>query len=167
MGKTKEMEGKVLKTISQGKALPITITVTDDGYFKAYRDGEEINSSREYIKLEDALMKGEKRERIRISVPFTDGKTGDDGEITGKHGRTGNWLVNVGTAKGEQVYTYNLGNDYEQRLNRLDTAQKAELLRRIQAIKDAEEAYEAFCKTHRFTRIAAVAEKAWKDAGGE
>lgn len=139
--------------IINGTRFPLS--VNDNGQFHStYAANTYTGSSRTDVirQLEEAL----KRSRLRISVPFT--RLGKAGvvkcEVTGKHARTGSWLLNTGNSKGEQE------RYLRSAIRPLTPEETTELNRLIKARNDAADALDAYTQD-KFFDLASAANKAW------
>ena len=140
---------------------------------------QPITSAKTEAELWEKIEKVGKVSRVKISVPFTqvsglfvhDLKQGGDfivdGEITGKHGGTGNWLVRRWDLREKKIKT---GQEYGYSLKDQDrlkvlTPEEREELKQLQAARrEAVGNLQAFLMAHAYQDIREVAEKAWKEA---
>lgn len=165
---------KPLRTLNNG--VRIFVTQSGDFYALAKESDEELGRENSMDKLVEKLRKLAKNEHLKmISVKFTDGVTGMDGEITGKHAHTDNWLVREWDAREQKYVTnqtrrYSLSANYGSGSNRLvvlDGAAREELLHLLRQEKEIQSKLRAFRVRHAFKDFAEAVEQAWKDAGGE
>lgn len=158
-------EGVVIREMGN-----IQITVLSvSGTFVARRGEDVLGEAKTLAEVEVKLKTAIGRERVRISVPFVE--IGDYevryGEITGKHARTGNWLVNL-AGRNEQHSSYTDINKGENgiRMRPLSPKDRVELAELLARQKQAREATAAFMRERAYSDLKDVATKAWKEAGG-
>jgi hypothetical protein len=149
------------------------IAVDQRGYFHYYKDEGDKDSASHGEKLEDVESRARRLNsdaRVKISVPFTQASSGQDGEVTGRHGRTGNWLVREWSHRDrklvtDQVYAYSLTD--QNRLRPLSNEDKATLSKLREARAAANKAFNDFTEKHAYSNLREVVFKAWEKVGGE
>jgi hypothetical protein len=160
------MHGTKIKTLKDGTI----ITVDERGLFMAWLSEQDVEPYKQHGSMTillEMIEAAQKRERVKISVSYTDAKTGRDVEITGKHATTGRWLARVYNEKLQKVETVQLDRySYADRgkLKVLSSEQRKELNELRSAVDRAQRNYEDFLTTHQFGGVGELAKREWDKA---
>lgn len=108
------------------KGRTISITVEDDGIFRATMDGDAYRDTTKRG-LEEQLTRAMQQAKVKISVPFTqvdaEGGTFNSGTATGKHATQGRILVRWDSGRAAAIAVY----EARSMLTPLTPPEKAEL----------------------------------------